>query len=162
MSNLLVWFQGLPAPLIVFLISMIPVVELRGAIVLAYFPLNLPWPEAFLLSVLGNMLPVPFLILLGRQILELLKKIKWLRNFVHRLEAKVELESEKIRKYSFWGLLLFVAIPLPGTGAWTGSLIACALRMRLRDAIPAILIGVMIAGLILSVLTYGLIDGIRI
>ena len=139
-----------------FFISMVPIIELRGAI---------PWGEAIgldlwisaVVSAFGNMLPVPFIILFIRKIFEWMRlKNEWLGNLVARFEAKAEKHKEKVKKYEFWGLFLFVAIPLPGTGAWTGALVAAMLEMRLKDAVPAILLGVVVATIVVSMITAGL------
>lgn len=138
-----------------FLISMVPVIELRGAIPVGV-GLGLSVPAAFLIALLGNMLPVPFIILFIRKIFEWLKsKFPKLRSALEKLENKTKIKAEKAKKYKFFGLLLFVAIPLPGTGAWTGAFIAALLDMRIKDAVPSIALGVLIAGIIISVLTYG-------
>ncbi|MBQ9737544.1 MAG: small multi-drug export protein [Clostridia bacterium] len=135
---------------------MVPVIELRGAI---------PWGEAIgldlwisaVVSAFGNMLPVPFIILFIRKIFEWMRlKNEWLGNLVARFEAKAEKHKEKVKKYEFWGLFLFVAIPLPGTGAWTGALVAAMLEMRLKDAVPSIFLGVVIATILVSMFTAGL------
>lgn len=151
------WMHGTAAGkfLLTMLISMVPVVELRGGVP-AGVAMGLPIPLAFLAGVIGNMIPVPFVILFIR------KAFKWVRvhlprlgNFVTRLERRAYAKSEHVVDYEAWGLLLFVAIPLPGTGAWTGSLIAAVMDLRLKSAVPVIFCGVVIAGLIMTALTYG-------
>ena len=143
--------------LLTMLISMIPVVELRGGVP-AGVAMGLPIPLALLAGILGNMLPVPFVILFIRRI------FKWIRTYIpklggmiDRLEARAyrKMNNEKLVRYQAWGLLAFVAIPLPGTGAWTGSLIAALMDLRLKNAVPVIFVGVVIAGLIMTALTYG-------
>ena len=114
---------------------MVPVVELRGAIPRGVIA-GLSYPEAFVISFIGNLLPIPFLILF-------------------KLEAKAEKNKEVVLKYEFWGLVLLVAIPLPGTGAWTGALVAAMMDMQLRRAMPAIILGVLIAGIIVTMITFG-------
>ena len=137
------------------LISMLPIVELRGGLP-AGVAMGLPLGEAFLAAFLGNMLPVPFLILFTRRIFAWVRvHIPKLGGWVDRLEQKAWSKSDKVVQYQTWGLLLFVAIPLPGTGAWTGALIAAVMDLRLKNAIPAITLGVLIAGGIISLLTYG-------
>lgn len=141
--------------LLTFLISMLPVVELRGGLP-AGVAMGLPIPAAFLASLLGNMLPVPFLILFVRPVFKWVRvHIPALGGFVSRLETRAQEKSKNVVRYQTWGLFIFVAIPLPGTGAWTGALIAAILNMRLKRAVPVILLGVMAAGLIITVLTYG-------
>lgn len=141
----------------VFLISMIPIVELRGAIPVAYAmglgPLN-----SYIVSVIGNMLPVPFILLLITPFCNLLKKTKALAWFPRWLDAKVEKNRHKVEKYAFWGLFLFVAIPLPGTGAWTGSLIASFLGFDFKRSFFSVLLGVLCAGLIMTLLSFGAFD----
>ncbi|MBR7146662.1 MAG: small multi-drug export protein [Oscillospiraceae bacterium] len=138
-----------------FLISMLPIVELRGGLP-AGVAIGLPIPTAFLAAFLGNMLPVPFIILFIRRIFKWIRvHIPRLGAFVDRLEKKAYSKSDKVVQYETWGLLAFVAIPLPGTGAWTGALIAALLDLRLKRAIPVITLGVLIAGGIITLLTYG-------
>ncbi len=138
-----------------FLISMIPVVELRGGLPFGITS-GLPFPLAFFASVLGNMLPVPFIIVFIRKIFTWLRAHwPWMNNVVAILEKRAESKSEPIEKYGKWGLLLFVAIPAPGTGAWTGALIAALMNMRIKQAVPVIFIGVCIAGIIMSAVTFG-------
>ena len=136
-------------------ISMLPIVELRGGLP-AGVAIGLPIPTAFLAAFLGNMLPVPFIILFIRRIFKWIRvHIPRLGAFVDRLEKKAYSKSDKVVQYETWGLLAFVAIPLPGTGAWTGALIAALLDLRLKRAIPVITLGVLIAGGIITLLTYG-------
>ena len=141
--------------LLTFLVAMVPVVELRGAIPFGVVRgLNL-W-TAIIASILGNLIPVPFIILFIRKIFAWLRtKSAWLNNLVTRLENRALKKTDTVRKFKFWGLFIFVAIPLPGTGAWTGALVAAMMEMRLKRAFPAIAIGVAIAGVIVSVITYG-------
>ena len=137
------------------LVSMLPVVELRGGIPFGVAA-GLPMPAAFLAAFIGNMLPVPFLILFVRRLLTWLKgNVPLFRGAVNWLEQRTERKKATVRKYQFWGLFLFVAIPLPGTGAWTGAMIAAALDMRLSKAVPAITAGVLTAGAIITLLTHG-------
>ena len=144
------FFQNLNVSdeLVVFLVSMFPIVELRGAVPLGVMMEMNPW-ILLSLAVLGNILPVPFIILLARPIVNFCLKTKPLRSFGNWVQNKVEKNSEKVLRYEVWGLFLFVASPLPGTGAWTGSLIAALLDLRLKKAFPAICIGVVAAGLIM-------------
>ena len=140
---------------ITFGISLLPVVELRGAIPVGV-ALGLPHLLTFLIAYLGNMLPVPFIILFVRKIFDWMKrKSKRLGNWANRLEEKALKKSKQVKRYKVLGLLLFVAIPIPGTGAWTGSLIAALLNMRLKDALPTIALGVLIAGVLMTGLTLG-------
>lgn len=137
------------------LISMLPIVELRGGLP-AGVAMGMPLREAFAAAFLGNMLPMPFIILFVRRVFVWIRiHIPRLARFVDKLEAKAWSKSDKVVRYQTWGLLLFVAIPLPGTGAWTGALIAALLDLRLKNAVPAITLGVLIAGVLISILTYG-------
>ena len=141
--------------LLTALISMLPVVELRGGLP-AGVALGLPIPLSFAASLLGNMLPVPFVILFARPVFQWVRAhIPALGSFVTKLETRAYAKSKNVKKYETWGLLIFVAIPLPGTGAWTGALIESVLNMRLKRAVPVIFLGVIIAGSIMTVLTYG-------
>ncbi len=138
-----------------FIISMIPVIELRGAIPIGV-GLGLTHIEAMAISVIGNMLPVPFIILFIRPIFKwMTKHSERLGRLAQKLEAKAEGKWDRIHRFQFFALTLFVAIPLPGTGAWTGALIAAVMNMRLRNALPSILLGVLIAGVLVTGLTYG-------
>ncbi len=154
-----VWLHGTAAGkfLLTMFISMVPVLELRAGVP-AGVAMGLPTGMALLAGVIGNMLPVPFVILFIR------KTFKWVRvhipklgGFVDQMEERAyrKIESRSMVRYEAWGLLLFVAIPLPGTGAWTGSLIAALMDLRLKNAVPVIFLGVVIAGLIMTALTYG-------
>ena len=141
--------------LLTMLISMLPVVELRGGLP-AGVAMGLPIPTAFLAALVGNMIPVPFIILFVRPLFRWVRvHIPRLGGFVARLESRAKEKSVDVSRYQTWGLLIFVAIPLPGTGAWTGALIAAVLKMRLKRAVPVIFAGVVIAGCIITVLTYG-------
>lgn len=138
-----------------FIISMIPVIELRGAIPIGV-SLGLSHAEAMGISIIGNMLPVPFIILFIRPIFRwMTRKSGKLARLAEKLEAKAEGKWDRIHRYQFFALTLFVAIPLPGTGAWSGALIAAVMNMRLRNALPSILLGVLIAGVLVSGITYG-------
>lgn len=141
--------------LLTFLVAMVPVVELRGAIPFGVVRgLNL-W-TAIIASILGNLIPVPFIILFIRKIFAWMRAhMPKLDGLVLRMEKKAEKNRAAVEKYAFWGLVTLVAIPLPGTGAWTGALVAAMMEMRLKRAFPAIAIGVAIAGVIVSVITYG-------
>lgn len=138
-----------------FIISMIPVIELRGAIPIGV-SLGLSHAEAMGISIIGNMLPVPFIILFIRPIFRwMTRKSGKLARLAEKLETKAEGKWDRIHRYQFFALTIFVAIPLPGTGAWSGALIAAVMNMRLRNALPSILLGVLIAGILVSGITYG-------
>lgn len=138
-------------------IGMLPVLEIRGAIPVGVAAGMDPW-SAFFVGFVGNMLPVPFLILLTRKIIEWMKKHHILDKLTSFLERKGSQKAQTVQKYSFWGLFILVAIPLPGTGAWTGALVASLLDMRLKRALPAIAMGVIVAGLIVLLATYGVVS----
>jgi len=133
------------ASLVTLGMSMIPVIELRGAIPYGIAK-GLPAAQAFALAVVGNLLPVPLVMLLIRRIFAWLRRIPRWKGKVEALEHRAHLKGRLVRRYRLLGLVLLVAIPLPGTGAWTGALVASALRIRLRYAFPAIVLGVVIAG----------------
>ena len=146
--------------LYVFILSMVPIIELRAAIPLGA-ALGLPIYTNYLVSVLGNFWPVPFILLFIRRILEWMKTTRRLSRMALWLEEKAEKHSDKVLRYATFGLFLFVAIPLPGTGAWTGALVAALFRMRMKYALPSILLGVMAAGLIMSLASYGVVGIFR-
>lgn len=141
--------------LMTLLIAMTPVLELRAAIpagVIAGLDLRLVVATA----IIGNLIPIPFIIVFIRRIFKWMQtKSEKLAQLVKRMEEKADRKKDKVLKYEFWGLMLFVAIPLPGTGAWTGALIAAMLDMQLKRAFPAIAAGVVIAALIVTTATYG-------
>ena len=145
----------------VILCSMIPIIELRGGIPLG-MALGLPWWQSFLFAVVGNMLPVPFILLFIRKILAWMQvcRVKLFNKVSSWVVDKGARASAKISKCEFFGLLLFVAIPLPGTGAWTGALGAALLNMRMRRALPSIFLGVLIAGLIMTLASYGVVGAL--
>ena len=154
--ELMQWLTGTQSGefLWTMLVSMIPVVELRGGIPFGVAA-GLSMPVAFLAAFIGNMIPVPFLILFTRRILGFLRQhVPVFRGFVDWLGRRAEKNTELVLKYRFWGLFVLVAIPLPGTGAWTGSLVAAVLDMRLSRAVPAITAGVLTAGAIITLLTH--------
>ena len=138
------------------LMAMAPVVELRGAIPFGHNVLGLNIWLAAAASIVGNLLPVPFIIIYVRRVFAFLrKKIPKLNRMVDRLVRKAEGKRETVNKYGFWGLCILVAIPLPGTGAWTGALVAAFMDMRIKKAFPAIALGVLIAAVVVTFLTVG-------
>ena len=144
-----------PDELTVFLISLMPVLEIRGGMIAARL-LEMDFLKAFAICYVGNMLPIPFIILFIRKIFDFLRRFKFFERIIVKLEKKTEKNKNKVMRYEAWGLLLFVAIPLPGTGGWTGALMAALLDIRIKRSLPIIAIGVLIAGFIMSGLTYGL------
>ena len=142
------------AEAIVFIVSLLPILELRGGII-AGFLLGLDLVPSFLIAFIGNIIPIPFILLFIKFIFKVLKKTR-MKGIIEKLENKAISKSDKIQKYAYWGLLLFVGIPLPGTGAWTGSLIAALLNMDIKKSFFIIVLGVIMAGIIISVFSYGL------
>lgn len=140
--------------LMTMLVAMLPIVELRGAIPYGIVAGLAPWPT-FTAAVIGNMIPVPFILLLIRKIFQFLSKIPRLKEKINRLEKRAHLKGRVVHQYRTLGLLILVAIPLPGTGAWTGALVAAILNIRVRTAVPTIFAGVLIAGLITMLITFG-------
>ncbi len=140
--------------LYLLIISMLPVVELRGSIPVAAL-MDVPWPEAYVLCVVGNMVPVPFLVLFSRRVFNYLRR-GILKKPVQWVERRMGKKAVTVKKYRALGLFILVMIPLPGTGAWTGALVAAALNMRLKHALISIFFGVAAAGGIMTVLSYGL------
>ena len=148
---------GLPPSAIIFIISMIPILELRGGLIAASL-LGVPMWRAVWICILGNIVPVPFILLFMEKILEWMErcKINFLRKFAGWLKDRALGEkSQSIRKYEFVGLMLFVGVPLPGTGAWTGSLIAALLHVPMKKSVPAILLGLVMATIIMCLISYG-------
>lgn len=141
--------------LLTVLVSMVPIIELRGGIPFGVAA-GLPVWMAFVAAVIGNIIPAPFIIMFIKRIFAWMRrKLPKLNSVVDKLETKAHLKGATVTKYKYLGLAIFVAIPLPGTGAWTGALVAAFLDMRLRKAMPAIILGVVVAGFLISILTYG-------
>lgn len=145
----------LSSELIAFFVSLLPVLELRGGLIAAKL-LEIDFFRAFAICYIGNMLPIPFILFFIRKIFNLLKKNKKIGTVINKLEAKSIRKADKVVKYRLWGLFIFVAIPLPGTGAWTGALIADLLDIRIKHSLPTIAAGVIVAGIIMSIFSYGL------
>lgn len=141
----------------VLLISMIPVLELRAGIPVGY-ALQLPWVETFLVAVIGNLIPIPFILLFIKHIFAFMKKHNIFPKLVEKLENRAAKKSGSVSSMEFWGLVIFVGIPLPGTGGWTGALVAALLEMDFKKAMLACTLGVFIAAFIVTLVTYGLID----
>ena len=137
-----------------FFISMLPIIELRGAIPVGAAS-GLPWYINYLLCCIGNMLPVPFILFFVQYVLNFMKRIRHLDRIAFWVEEKAEKYKGQVTKYATWGLLLFVAVPLPGTGAWTGSLVAAFIKMDKKTAFFSVLGGVLIAGVIITLISYG-------
>lgn len=142
----------LPSELVIFIISMFPILELRGGIIAARL-LHVNWLTANVICVIGNLFPIPFILLFINKIFDALRNTKFVR-FIDKIEEKARKKSENILKYERFGLFLFVAIPLPGTGAWTGALIAAMLKMKIKDTVISILAGVATAAFVMSIICY--------
>ena len=140
----------------VFIISMIPLLELRGGLLAASL-LKISAAKAIPLCIVGNIIPIPLFI---RQIFKVLKKTKLFRGLVMKLEDRAMRKSDQVKKYEFWGLMLFVGIPLPGTGAWTGSLIASLLEIDIKKSSLAIFCGIIMATVIMYIVSYGLVGNL--
>lgn len=145
----------------VVLVSMVPVVELRGAIPIGC-GLGLPAWQVYIAAVLGNLIPVPFIILFVRPVFAFIRKRwKWLSGIVDKIENRAGRNVPRVQRFQILGLFLFVAVPIPGTGAWMGSLIAALLDVRLRRAFPTILLGLLVAGAIMTAVSYGVRFGVQ-
>ena len=145
---------GMPNWLIVGIVSMVPLIELRGGLIAAAL-LGMPLWEGILFCLIGNIIPVPFILLFITPIFNWLKTTKLFRPLVEKIEARSMGKSEKIKKAEFWGLVLFVGIPIPGTGAWTGMLAASFLDMDFKKSTIAVMGGVLLAGVIIGLLSLG-------
>ncbi|MBQ7972358.1 MAG: small multi-drug export protein [Lachnospiraceae bacterium] len=164
MEAIATWFaqtlgQYVAPEWVVFIISMIPILELRGGLIAASV-LQIDIWKAIPFCVVGNIIPIPFILLFIKKILQWMKGIKGLRVIANWLEDKANKKSDALKKGEFWGLALFVGIPLPGTGAWTGSLIAALFDVKLPKAVGAILLGIVIATIIMAIVSYGLLGSV--
>lgn len=145
--------------ILVFVISLLPILELRGGLLAASFLGLAPLPS-YIICIIGNLLPVPFILWFITKILDWMRKSKHFSKIANWLDKKVEKHKSSIEKFGFWGLVLFVGIPLPGTGAWTGTLIASVLEMDRKKAFLATIIGVIMASIIMMLLSFGLLRAI--
>lgn len=159
-------FGGLTAiaygrEILVFIISLMPILELRGGLLAAAL-LGLEPLPSYIISIVGNILPIPFILLLITKILAWMKnsKVKFFNKIANWLDEKVEKNKGQIEKYGYWGLLIFVGIPLPGTGAWTGALIASVLNMEKKKTFVAVLGGVVMASIIMMILSFGVVANV--
>ncbi len=159
MSAITQWFTSLrgmiPDELIVTIVSMLPLVEVRGGIPLARV-FQIPLQEAIFYAVLGNIIPIPFILLFIRKIFDWMRPTKTFGGLVRKLEKRAMDRSDNVRKAEFWGLVAFVGIPIPGTGGWTGALIAALLKVDVRKAMAAILCGIALASTIMGFISYGI------
>ena len=138
----------------VTLVSLLPLIELRGGIIVAR-ALKLPLQQALIFSLIGNIIPIPFILLFIRKIFDWLRPTKHFGKLVQKMEARAMKKSDGVSKAEFWGLVAFVGIPLPGTGGWTGALIASLLDVDIKKASLAILVGIAVAATIMSLIFYG-------
>lgn len=161
LANVIVdFFQNkIPAELIAFIVSLFPILELRGGLIAANL-LGVKLIPAFVICFIGNMLPIPFILLFIEKIFDWLRDKKGLGKVVRYCEKKADKHKDKIDKYGWWGLFILVAIPLPGTGGWTGALVAALMRLKIKKSLPAIAVGVLAAGVIVSLIMYGAVDAI--
>ena len=145
--------------LIIFIISLMPILELRGGLIAAAL-LEMNMWRSFIICFIGNIIPIPLILWFITPIFDRLKKTKLFKGIVNKLENKAMKKKDKIEKLEYIGLLLFVGIPLPGTGAWTGSLIASLLNMNKKKSLIYAILGVILAGIIMLVVSYGILDNI--
>ena len=163
MEVLVHWFtdnlsQHISREMVIFIISMIPILELRGGLLAASL-LKVSAAKAIPICIIGNIIPIPFILLFIRQIFKLMKKTKIFHGLIERLERAMG-KSDQIKRYEFLGLLLFVGVPLPGTGAWTGSLIASLLEVDIKKSSVAIFCGLIMATVIMYVVSYGIVGNL--
>ena len=164
MESLVTWFTThlgmyISPKAVIFIISLMPILELRGGLLAASL-LKIPEIEAIPISIIGNILPIPFILLFIKHIFKWMKKVNLFRGLIEKLEKRAMSKSDKIQKYEFVGLMLFVGIPLPGTGAWTGALIASLLGIDIKKSSLAILCGILIATVIMYFESYVLLGNI--
>lgn len=141
--------------IVTFFVSMLPIVELRGAIPIGSLAFNIPWYWCYILSVVGNLLPIPFILLFIEKLIGWFKKTKHLKKFGLWLEARAAKNTPKVQRFEIFGLMLFVAIPLPMTGAWTGALVAALTGMKFKNSMISIICGVLIAGAVVTLIVQG-------
>lgn len=151
------WLLGAGREVALILISALPIIELRGAIPLGLY-IGMPWLQVLLLCYLGNLLPIPLVLILGEKVLDWLSRFGPLSGLIARYRAKLERKMQKVERYTYIGLWFFVAIPAPGTGAWTGAMIAALLGIKRGGALIAITAGVMTAGMIMLLASSGLLS----
>ena len=164
MEVLVHWFtdnlsQHISREMVIFIISMIPSLELRGGLLAASL-LKVSAAKAIPICIIGNIIPIPFILLFIRQIFKWMKKTKTFRGLITKLENRAMGKSDQIKRYEFLGLLLFVGIPLPGTGAWTGALIASLLEVDIKKSSIAILCGLFMASAIMYIVSYGIVGNV--
>ena len=152
-------FGGINKDVVIFIISMMPILELRGGMLAASL-LHVDFLRALCICIIGNLLPIPFILIFLEKVMEIFEKLYVTSKFVKWLEKKVDNKRNQIDKYGYLGLILFVGIPLPGTGAWTGTLVAIMLGLNKKKSFICILIGVLMASIIMSILSYGVLGNL--
>ncbi|MBR0137032.1 MAG: small multi-drug export protein [Erysipelotrichaceae bacterium] len=164
MEGLVNWYQNtlgqfVPKEIFVFFVSMLPLIELRGGLLCASM-LKIPLLKANIICVLGNLVPIPFILMFIKKIFEFMKKHNILKGLVEKLEQMAVRKDDSKAKGQFLFLLLFVGIPIPGTGAWSGSLIAALMEFDMKKTVKAILLGLMLAVVIMDIVSYGVLGNI--
>ena len=165
MESIVNWFvnsalgQHVSREVLVFIVSLFPILEMRGGLLAATL-LDVTMWKAVIIAAIGNFIPIPFILLFVKKVFAWLKKTRLFRPFVEKLENRALGKREQVEKYTFWGLALFVGIPLPGTGAWTGSLIAALIDMDFKKAIKSELVGLCLCAVIMTIISYGVIGNI--
>lgn len=165
MESIVNWFvnsalgQHVSREVLVFIVSLFPILEMRGGLLAATL-LDVTMWKAVIIAAIGNFIPIPFILLFVKKVFAWLKKTRLFRPFVEKLENRALGKRDQVEKYTFWGLALFVGIPLPGTGAWTGSLIAALIDMDFKKAIQSELVGLCLCAVIMTFISYGVIGNI--
>lgn len=152
-------FGGISKDIIIFIISLMPILELRGGLLAASL-LDVEFVRAVVICIAGNVLPIPIVLLFLKKVLDLFEKWSVTKKIVDWLLKKVDSKREQIDKYGYWGLVIFVGIPLPGTGAWTGALLAVVLGLNRKKSFVCILLGVILAAIIMSIVSYGILGSL--
>lgn len=160
METIFKFFSVLGNEFALFVISMIPLIEERGAIVYGA-AIGMPWFKVLPICIIANFLPVPFILVFGMKLIQWLKTTKLFGSFFTRYEEKLKKKSENVNKYSFWALVLLVGVPIPGTGAWSGSLVATILQVEKKRAMLALFVGVIMCGIIMTLASYGAVSAFR-
>ena len=150
MHKILEILAMLPEELMILSVAALPVLELRASVPLGILGLSMDWKMVYLLSIVGNLLPVPFIIFFLRPVFGVLRNTRLFKGFIGWLEKRTMKKAETVQKYSAIGLFIIVTIPLPGTGAWTGSMVAALLDLRMKYALPSIIAGVIFAGILVT------------
>ena len=147
-------FSFINKDILVFIISMMPILELRGGLIAASI-LKIPFVKALIICLIGNILPIPFILFFLNYVFDLLSKWKVTKKLVDWIKKRTLSKKDTLEKYGYLGILLFVGIPLPGTGMWTGSMLVVLLGMNRKKAIPYIILGILLASVIMSIVSYG-------